>query len=278
MKRMNAVVARCALALTFTLSTPLLAQAPRPAEIPEAAVATAISELVTANHILYDQGVFADGYGHVSVRNPANPQRFFMARSVAPGIITAADIMEFDLEGAPIDARGRAAYLERFIHSEIYKKRQDVNAVMHSHSRGILPFGVSQVPLRPIFHNASFIGLGVPVFEIRKYAGTGTDLLVNNNRLGKALADTLGDKAALVLMRGHGNAVVAPRLRVLVGRAIYTEENARLQLQAMSLGKVNYLAPGEVEKMESLVGNSGQDRIWDMWKAKAEQNPTIRKP
>ena len=140
----------------------------------------------------------------------------------------------------------------------------------------VLPFTLTDVPLRACIHVASQIGEEVPVWDIRDRFGD-TGLLVANVEQGRDLAKTMGKNYA-ALMRGHGNAVVAPRLRVLVGRAIYTEENARLQLQAMSLGKVNYLAPGEVEKMESLVGNSGQDRIWDMWKAKAEQNPTIRKP
>src|SRR5437660_594482 len=177
-----------------------------------------IEDLVAANRILYDQGV-VDGFGHVSVRHDRNPEHFLLARSMAPGLVTTADIMEFDRDGNAVDAQGRALYLERFIHSEIYKTHPDVKAVVHSHSPAVIPFGVASVPLRPIFHLSSFLAAGAPVFEIREAGGPATDMLIRTPELGAALSRTIGT-APVALMRGHGDVVVAPSLKEAVFRAV----------------------------------------------------------
>jgi HCOMODA/2-hydroxy-3-carboxy-muconic semialdehyde decarboxylase len=228
--------------------------------------AALIADLVVANHILSDQGVL-DGFGHVSVRHPTDPNRILMSRSLAPALVTAEDIMEYDLDGQPVDARGRASFLERFIHSEIYRARPDVNAVIHSHSPGVIPFGVTQVPMRPIYHISSFLAPSVPVFEIRR-AGGMTNMLVGNAELGKALAQALGDRP-VALMRGHGDVVVGPKLSLAVFRAIYTEVNARLQSQAVALGgPINFLEPEEAAKA-TLVNEQVHLRAWELWKRDA---------
>ena len=167
--------------------------------------AQVIDDLVAANRILAKEGI-VDGYGHVSARHPGAAGRFYLARSVAPQSVTAADIMEYDLDAMPIDARGRMSYLERFIHSEIYRVRRDVHAVVHCHTPSLIPFADSSVPLRAMYHQSAFVAEGIPVFEIRSVAGM-TDLLVKNARLGAALARVLSDKPA-ALMRGHGAVVV----------------------------------------------------------------------
>ena len=224
-----------------------------------------IDDLVTASRILADQGVL-DAYGHVSIRHPANPNRYLIARAMSPADVTAADIMEFDLDSNPVDRRGRSMFLERFIHGEIYKARPDVNAVIHSHSPGVIPFGITNVPLRPVFHTAAFLHVGVPVFEIRN-AGGMTDMLVRNGALAKALAATLGDKP-VALMRGHGNVVVGPDIKRATIRAVYTEVNARLQTIAIGLGgPINYIADEEGALRDKNPGEAG--RAWDGWKAKA---------
>src|SRR5262249_19794728 len=146
-----------------------------------------IDDLVFANHILYDQGGL-DGFGHVSVRHPGNPNPFLMSRSLAPALVSAHDIMEYDLAGDPVDARGGTSFRERFIHAEVYRARPDVNSVIHSHSPAVIPFGVTQVPLRPLFHMPSFLSPSVPIFEIRRAGGV-TNMLVGNSQLGKALAE-----------------------------------------------------------------------------------------
>jgi HCOMODA/2-hydroxy-3-carboxy-muconic semialdehyde decarboxylase len=194
---------------------------------------SALNDLVAANHILADQGVL-DGFGHVSARHPQAPDRYFLSRSKAPAIISVEDIMEFDLDSNPVDQQGRLMYIERFIHGEIYKARPDVNAIVHSHSPTVIPFGVTKVPLAPIFHMSAFLGGGVPNFEIRDTAGM-TDLLIRNQALGRALAATLGTRN-VALMRGHGNVCVGRNLMVAVYRAVYTELNAKLQAQAIALG------------------------------------------
>src|SRR5262245_31214193 len=149
-----------------------------------------IDDLVAANRILYRQGV-VDGFGHVSVRHPARPDRFLLSMAKAPGRVTAEDIMEFDLDGKAIDGRDRPIYSERFIHSEVYKARADVNAVIHSHSPTVIPFSVTKVPLRAVHNTASFLAAGGPVFEMRTVAGM-TNNHVRDDRRGEALAGVPG--------------------------------------------------------------------------------------
>ena len=258
-----------ALVVVAALLAPLTPGGAHAQTSPSAPASQAVVEdLVAANRILADQGVL-DAFGHVSIRHPDNPNRFLMSRSLAPALVKAEDIMEFDLDGNPTDQRGRAMFLERFIHSEVYKARPDVNAVVHSHSPGVIPFGASQVPMRAMYHISAFLAQGVPVYDIRKVAGL-TDMLVSSPNLGKALAEVLGDKS-VVLMRGHGDVVVGPALPLTVFRAIYTEVNARLQSQAIALGEpVTYLDVEEGEKANKVLDQIHL-RAWDLWKRGATE-------
>ena len=183
-----------------------------------------IDDLVSANHILYNEAV-VDGFGHVSVRHDTRDDRFLLAAGLAPAVVTADDILELDFEGNVHDTQGRRSYLERFIHSEIYKARPDVVAIVHSHSPAIIPFGVTRATLRPVCHMSGFLGFSTPVFDIRDTAGENNDMLVRSNALGKALADSLG-KNDFALMRGHGSITVAKSLKLVVARAIWAEMNA----------------------------------------------------
>jgi ribulose-5-phosphate 4-epimerase/fuculose-1-phosphate aldolase len=249
---------------------PTHAQTP-PSPIPGVELAL-IEDIVAGSRILADLGV-VDAFGHVSARHPTNPNRFLMSRSLAPALVTAGDIMEFDLDGKAVDAGGRAVFLERFIHGEIYRARPDVMAVVHTHSPGVIPFTVSQVPLRPLFHNAAFLAAGAPVWEIRKEFGE-TDMLVGDSARGKSLAERLGDKS-VVLMRGHGDVTVGPSVKLAVFRAYYTDVNARLQTQAVTLGgDVNYLTPGEGAKADA-INLVVLDRVWNLWKMRIA--PTLAK-
>jgi ribulose-5-phosphate 4-epimerase/fuculose-1-phosphate aldolase len=258
---------RLLLAVCPTVFLGLSVLAPTHAQTPAAPVSgidAALSEdIVIGSRVLAEFGV-VDGFGHVSARHPTNPNHFLMSRSLAPALVTADDIMEFDLDGNAIDVRGRSLFLERFIHSEIYKARPDVMAVVHTHSPGVIPFGVSQVPLRPMFHNAAFLAAGVPVWDIRKDFGE-TDMLVRDPSRGKSLAEKLSDKP-VVLMRGHGDATVGPSVKMAVFRAYYTDVNAKLQSQAIALGgDINYLTPGEGAKADA-INFAVLDRIWNLWK------------
>ncbi len=225
-----------------------------------------LDELVAGNRILADQGV-VDGFGHLSVRHDKRPDRFLIARSMAPGLVTPADVMETDLDGVPVDPRGRTPYMERFIHSEIYRARPDVMAVVHSHSPAVIPFGVTKVPLRPVYHMASFLGAGAPVFEIREVAGPDSDMLIRTPALGRALAKALG-QAQVVLMRGHGFVATGSNVKTAVMHAVYTEVGARVQAEAMKLGPVTYLNPTEAAKI-SPQNDALVDKNWDLWRARA---------
>jgi ribulose-5-phosphate 4-epimerase/fuculose-1-phosphate aldolase len=231
--------------------------------------AALVEDLVAANHILFDQGV-VDAFGHVSVRHDQQPDRFLLARNMAPAQVQADDILQFALDGTPLDAGDRRVYLERFIHGAIYRARPDVMAVVHSHSPSVVPFSVSRkARFRPVCHMSGFLGAGAPLFEIRDTAGDASDLLVRDDRLGTALAGSLGG-ANFVLMRGHGSTTVAPSLKLVVYRAVYAEVNARLQLQALQLGDPEYLTEGEAQT--AMASTEGQvERPWALWKAAAQR-------
>jgi ribulose-5-phosphate 4-epimerase/fuculose-1-phosphate aldolase len=254
-----------ALFLTLSLSAAAVhARAPSPMSgVPP----ELIEDLVLGGRILAEFGV-VDAFGHVSARSPANPAHFLMSRSLAPALVTADDIMEFDQDGNAVDARGRAVFLERFIHAEIYRARPDVMAVVHAHSPGVVPFSVSKTPLRPLFHNTAFLAAGVPVWDIARDFGV-TNMLVADNAKGKSLAETLGDKS-VVLMRGHGDVTVGPNVRIAVFRAYYTDVNARLQAQAIGLGsEITYLSAEEGAKADQ-VNFAVLDRVWNLWKQKVQ--------
>ena len=225
-----------------------------------------LEDLALANHILVNEGVL-DGFGHISVRHPNKPDRFFIARSMAPALVEAQDIVEVDLDGNVHDPQGRRTYVERFIHSAIYKARPDVMSVVHSHSPAVIPFGVTGARLRPICHMSGFLGAVTPVYDIRHSAGESTDLLISNQALGESLAAALG-QSNVALMRGHGSVTVGNAIKQAVFRAIYTESNARLQSEASRLGEINFLTEAEA-KATSDMNDLHLDRPWEMWKRNA---------
>ena len=229
--------------------------------MPAAADRALVDKLVLANRILYRQGV-VDGFGHVSVRHDQSSDHFLLARNMAPGLVRREDIVTFDLDGAALDAAGRRVYLERFIHAEIYRARPDVQAVVHSHSPNVIPFGVTGTSLQPVFHMSGFLAEGSALFEIRDVAGD-TDMLISNGSLGVALAAALGSRST-VLMRGHGSTVVGASLEQAVYRAIYAEVNARLQTQARQLGEVTYLNANEAAKAAA-INDTQLPRVWELW-------------
>ena len=218
-------------------------------------------KLVYANRILYAQGI-VDGLGHVSVRHESAPGVFLLSCNRAPAMVMPHDIVCYDLDGDAVSTTTERPYLERFIHSEIYRARPDVIAVVHSHSPSVIPFGVTGNRLRPIFHMAGFLGSGSSHFEIRDEAGT-TDMLIRNSALGQSLARSLGD-CTCVLMRGHGSTVVGGSIEQVVYRAIYAEVNAKLQVQALGMGEVNFLTPEEAD-LAAAANDTQIGRSWDLW-------------
>jgi HCOMODA/2-hydroxy-3-carboxy-muconic semialdehyde decarboxylase len=228
-----------------------------------------LEDLAIANRILVNEGVL-DGFGHISVRHPERADRFFIARSMAPALVTASDLVEVDLAGEVHDAQNRHTYVERFIHSAIYRARPEVMSIIHSHSPAIIPFGVTGARLRPICHMSGFLGAVTPVFEIRHSAGESSDLLIRNQALGEALAAVLG-QANVALMRGHGSVTVGTSIQQAVFRGIYTESNARLQMQAAQLGPIEFLTDAEAQATSDM-NDMHLDRPWQMWKRKVQAN------
>ena len=224
-----------------------------------------LDDLVLANRILFHQRI-VDGLGHISVRHDKDPGRYLMARMCVPGLVTADDIITYDLDSNAL-GDSRKSYNERYIHGEIYKARPDIQSIVHCHTKSLLPFTVTKAPLRPLYHMSGFLGKGVPVFEIREAAGGPTNMLVRDPKLGRALATTLGE-STIVLMRGHGATLVGHSIKNAVFRSIYAAENAELQMAAMRLGDVTYLSPEEAALGAEVNENSDTslDRPWSAWK------------
>jgi HCOMODA/2-hydroxy-3-carboxy-muconic semialdehyde decarboxylase len=252
--------------LAAALAPQVAAQA-QPAAAAEAPDPQLVDDLVTGNRILADQGVL-DGFGHISARHDKRPDRFLLARSMAPALVTTADLMTFDLDGAPTGGDTRQPYLERFIHSAIYRARPDIKAVVHSHSPSVLPFAVTKTPLRPIYHMAGFMGAsGVPVFEVREVSGPDNDLLIGSPALGQALAVRMG-QGLVVLIRGHGWVTAGSSVRTAVLHAVYTEIDAKAETEALKLGPVTYLNEAEA-KNAMVLNDRNADRPWAIWRARA---------
>lgn len=236
----------------------------RPARI--SASRALLEDLIAASRILAMHEVL-DAYGHVSTRSDRRPEHFVMSRSLAPALVTAADMMELGPDSEPLPGDKRKPFIERYIHGEIYRARPEVMAIVHSHSASVIPFGVTRTKLRPIYHMGAFLWSGAPVFDIRKVKND-NDLLIRDRSLGAALSDSLGS-CTCVLMRGHGMTVVGESIPEAVFRAIYTEMNARLQLQAAQLeGPIEFLS--EAEGRGATKANRGTlERPWELWKKQA---------
>ena len=223
---------------------------------------SALDELVTANHILANEGV-VDSFGHISIRHPDKPGHYIMSRARAPECIEVDDLMEFTLEGEPVDPRGRDPYAERAIHGAVYEARPDVHAVVHNHSPNVIPYGVTGTCLKPLLHMAAGMGSEVPIWDSRTKFGD-TTLLVTTMEMGRDLVKMLGGKRA-ALMRGHGCVVVGKSVREVVFSSIYLEMNAELQFKAASLGEITFLSDGEVDAILKRRGSYTFERAWERW-------------
>ena len=226
--------------------------------------AETINDLAAASRILAAQGV-VDGFGHVSIRHPGAPDRYFLSRSMAPAQVTPDDIIEYDLESNAVDAEGRGSFLERFIHGQIYRARPDIMAVVHTHSPSVVPFGLVGTQMRAMFHNAAFIAEGVPVFDISEKFGD-TDMLVSDNDKGVALAAIMDGKN-VVLMRGHGAVACGDSLQMAVFRAAYTEVNARIQHWTQALAGGGPIAALSTEEgaLADVPNHAACMRAWNLW-------------
>jgi HCOMODA/2-hydroxy-3-carboxy-muconic semialdehyde decarboxylase len=234
--------------------------------MPVSAHAHLLDDIVAANRILASQQV-CDAFGHISVRNPDNPRTYFLSRARAPQLVEREDIMEFELDGTPVGADTRKPFLERFIHGGLYESRPDVQSVVHSHSRSVIPFTVTPTKLRPVVHSCATIGHEVPVWDAQTHFGD-TNLLISSPEMGRDFANVMADGRS-ALMRGHGSTVVGASIREAVYTAVYLEVNANLQIQASALGPITFLTRGEVDKIQSRLADAkpgeGYNRAWEYW-------------
>lgn len=228
-----------------------------------------LADLVTANHILAHEGV-VDAFGHVSVRDPADPSRYYLSCSRSPELVKRDDLMHFTHDGKTVGPDDREPYIERFIHGAIYAARPDINAVIHSHAEDVLAFTISDRPLRPVVGAAAKIGRHIPVWDVDERFGNATDLLVRDAPLGEDLARKLGNGKS-VLMRGHGFAAGAASLAEVVSIAIYLPINARVLKDALNMGSVKYLHDEEIASMSK---RGGSPRAWEYWSQRAEGHGT----
>jgi HCOMODA/2-hydroxy-3-carboxy-muconic semialdehyde decarboxylase len=230
-----------------------------------------LKRLVAANRILANEGV-VDAFGHVSVRDPRNAERFWLSRSRSPALVELDDLMEFSLDGSAIDARGRTPYGERVIHAAVYAARKDVQSVVHNHAYDVLPFTITDEPLRPVVHTASVIGAEIPVWDIRTKFGA-TDMLVRSIEQGRDLAAALGANTC-ALLRGHGAVVVGASIERAVLTAIYLQVNAKVLSQALQLGEPEPLSGEEIARSsETQFSPLALDRSWEYFCQRAGVDP-----
>ena len=230
----------------------------------------AIQQVVMVNRILSNEGIL-DALGHVSVRNPVNADTFFQARSISPFEVTPNDILEIDLDGDVITQTTMKPYGERIIHGAILKARPEMNAVFHGHLPAVIPFSITNTPIRPVTHGGSFLYQGIPIYDDYE---PGEGMLIRTREEGERIAKHLGQHR-VHLLRGHGCNIVAEDLPRLVASAIYLRDNATIQWQTLLSGKeTKYLSPGEAKAaMEiALLGAGPIDRMWGYWVARVKKS------
>jgi ribulose-5-phosphate 4-epimerase/fuculose-1-phosphate aldolase len=233
-------------------------------------------EFIRGSHILHFYNVL-DAYGHLSFRHPTDSSLFIMARSVAPALIaTEEDLIQFRVaDGEPTNPKSPQAYIERYIHSEIYRRFPDTKAVVHSHAESVIPFTISGVPLKPCYHMAGFLAAdGVPVHDSANdvVAPNVPDLLVRNTYMGEALAKRFDGGNKVTLMRGHGYTVAADSIELAVFYALYTQKNAAIQSTAVgliaaaggSMQNLHLLSADEARERTASV-NTTAKRAWELW-------------
>ncbi len=245
----------------------------------ETKIVDLIQDIVAANRILATENV-VDAFGHVSARHPENPGHYLISRALPPELITAEDIMEISLEGKAVGGDTRKPYLERYIHGAIYEARPDVKSVIHSHSRSVIPYSVTDEQLRPIMHSCATIGRHIRVWDAQTAFGD-TDMLISSMAMGRDFAKSLGQNNA-ALMRGHGCTVIGRSVREAVYTAVYLEVNAGLQMQASRFPPVKFLSDGEIriicERLANAKPNEGYDRAWEYWCRHAGIDARYRMP
>ncbi|OMP67226.1 class II aldolase/adducin family protein [Domibacillus epiphyticus] len=230
----------------------------------------AIHELVKANKILYNENVLFEAFGHISVRNPENPNEFLLSRSLAPMSVEYEDVFTYDLEGNCLTDSDKKSYAERVIHSEIYKQNPEVHSICHNHAQALMPFTVVDIPYKPLSHYGAMFYEGVPVYDDYDVSD---GMLIRNKQEGERVARCLGNKRAL-LLRGHGVIVTGESLRKCVMNSIFMVIDAENQYNSLKIGKPKYLSYEEARACDQKTWNMdiSQERAWNFWCSKIEIN------
>ena len=232
------------------------------------ALAETLHELIVATRILANERIL-DAFGHVSVRHPHDPKRYFIPRHMAPELAEISDIIELTLDSEPVRPTEFRLYSEKVIHGEIYKARPDVNAVVHHHAHTVLAFAISGQQIVPVFHLGAVIG-HVPFWDQRDEFGD-TNMLVVKPEEGASLARALGPNW-MVLMRRHGATVAGTSIRELVFRTVFGSDNCKLLAQALAMGHVDSLSPGEAKLTSAHQQRPpSTNRAWDYWVRQVEK-------
>ena len=219
--------------------------------------------LALANRMVAHEGVL-DGFGHISVRHPGNPERYLLSRSRSPELIEPADILEFSLDSELLTKGDFLPYGECVIHGEMYKARPDVIAVCHHHSAAILPFCVTGVEMRPMNGLGSVMGATAPLWDSQDEFGD-TPMVLTTAEHGASLAKALGPHW-MILMRRHGATVVGTTIQETVFRSIHSHRNAELQLRSLALGEITPLSKGEAAMANAYsLRERPMGRAWEYW-------------
>ena len=215
----------------------------------EESIAEVKSDFITALRIISHEGL-SDAFAHLSARTDGGDAMLFMPRK-SPALVNASELFVVDFE-KPVP--------QSSIHQAIYKSRGDVKAVFHFHSPAVILLSVIGQTIRPMHNYSAIFYEGVPL-----YTGTGQ---VESPARAAEMAKLLGDAKALIL-RGHGAVVVGQSIREVCMHAVYLEESARLQTEAMKLGTPMFVERDDAERIAKRTFKpASTDRAWEHFKAK----------
>ena len=212
-------------------------------------------KLITGNRIL-DLKELVAPYGHISARIP-NSDRFFITSAKSPGLVTLEDVLVVNLDGEIVEGEG-TTYSEVHMHSGIYKARDDVNAIAHTHSDYAVALTVADIPFHPAMNQGvQYIG------PAKTWDKIGT---IITNELGEQVAELLGTDNALLLKR-HGAVIVGPTVELTTIRAIFLERAAKIQLLATTVGEP---VPFTAEE-SSMLQPANPSRPWQYYSSRVSQ-------
>ena len=213
-------------------------------------------QLVDAIRMLEHAG-YIDHNGHASARRDAGTFHINSGASVR-GALTAADIVTVDLDGKLVEGTAKPP-LEFHIHSEIYRARPDVNAVMHTHPQWSTFLTMTGVKYKPVYAQGVLLG-DLPLMD--------SPLSVNTKPMGERLAATLG-RGPAVLLKAHGAVIVGADIVECFALAAYVEENAYRQYMAMQIGDPYVFSEAEQKvSREKLWSASLFRKTWDHYYSK----------